>query len=76
MVESGATPVENVRRRSGPLKVVGVGEGGLSGRSLLAGGDRPASRLNGRNSRAVQSGGVQRVGARPTAANRSAPHKG
>ena len=41
MEESGATPVENVRRRSGPLKVVGVGEGGLSGRSLLAGGDRP-----------------------------------
>ena len=36
MVESGATPVENMRRRSGSLKVVGVGEGGLSGRSLLA----------------------------------------
>ena len=75
MRESGATPVENVRRRSGPLKVVGVGEGGLSGRSLLAGGDRPASRWNGRESRAVQSGACRRVGARPTAANRSAPSK-
>ena len=48
MVESGATPVENVRRRSGSLKVVGVGEGGLSGRSLLA-------EETGRLSRAVQS---------------------
>ena len=36
MEESGATPVENVRRRSGPLNVGVVGEGGLSGRSLLA----------------------------------------
>ena len=73
MVESGATPVENVRRRSGPLKVVGVGEGGLSGRSLLAGGDRPASRLNGRDSRAVEvAGDVMRCQAHSSHFNRNA----
>ena len=55
MVESGATPVENVRRRSGPLKVVGV-RGWTFGSVPTRRGDRPASRLNGRNSRAVESG--------------------